>query len=136
MQPSAAALRATMQQAGLVAVAGDNDVFGGITRVQKRLVLEPDGTPRLTVSPTCRHLIEELGVYEWMDGRDKPRKVHDHACDALRYAVMYLDERRPIEVRLLGGGRCPGSGGSRTDGAGRAWWDDRPGVWRELWRRG
>ena len=41
-----------------------------------------------------------------MEGKDKPRKENDHACDALRYAVMHIDDGNgTLEVRLLGGGK-------------------------------
>ena len=104
VDPSAAALRETMRRDGLSEVAGNNDVLGGIARVQKRFTMDSDGEPMLTIDPGCTNLINELGVYEWMPGKDKPRKENDHACDALRYAMMHVDEGcGTLEVRLIGG---------------------------------
>lgn len=91
VDPSAAALRATMASAGLPVREADNDVFAGINKVQKYIVMD-GGEPRLTVDPTCTNLIRELETYEWMPGKDKPVKSNDHAVDALRYAIMQLSE--------------------------------------------
>ncbi len=103
VDPSAAALRESMFRENLNAVAGNNDVFGGISCVQKHFVMD-DGVPRLTIDPGCTSLINELGVYEWMEGRDKPRKENDDNCDALRYGTLYLDSGiGQLEVRVFGG---------------------------------
>ena len=46
----------------------------------------------------------ELGVYEWLEGRDNPRKENDDDLDALRYEAMYLDSGvGQLEVRVFGG---------------------------------
>ena len=48
-------------------------------------------------------MISELGVHEWMEGKDRPRKENDHACDALSYAVMHLvGGFQELKVRLIG----------------------------------
>lgn len=65
----------------------DNAVVYGISLVASLL-----GTGQLLVSDRCKHLIEEIPSYVWDDkaaqkGEDKPVKINDHACDALRYAV-------------------------------------------------
>lgn len=55
--------------------------------------------PRLAVDPRCEKLIWELKGYRWKTYTDKkkqyennpydePHKKDDHACDALRYAIM------------------------------------------------
>jgi phage terminase large subunit-like protein len=55
--------------------------------------------PRLSISPRCGKLIWELKGYRWKTYTDKkkayennpydePHKKDDHACDALRYAIM------------------------------------------------
>ena len=66
----------------------DNTVADGISRTASALA---SGT--LKVSEACPHLRTELGEYHWdraaqERGEDKPMKQADHACDALRYAVM------------------------------------------------
>ncbi len=56
------------------------------------------------VAVVSGYAINELGVYEWMEGRDKPRKENDDNCDALRYGTMYLDSGvGQLEVRVFGG---------------------------------
>lgn len=62
----------------------------GITKIQQRLA---DGT--LTVDPSCENLIREIESYEWREGTEIAKDGNDHACDALRYGVMYLDGRSP-----------------------------------------
>lgn len=55
--------------------------------------------PRLLIDPRCQKLIWELKRYRWKTYADKkkqfennpydePHKKDDHACDALRYAIM------------------------------------------------
>ncbi len=119
--PSAAKLAAAMRAAGLPLGSpkvpkpkgsggspGTSDVFGGIQAVQGLLHEDADG-PWFTVDPRCENLIREFETYEWMPSqqddqpKDKPRKAYDHAMDALRYAVLYLVGRPPLEVRLIGG---------------------------------
>lgn len=57
------------------------------------------GIPRLLIDPRCSKLIWELKRYRWKTYADKkkqfennpydePHKKDDHACDALRYAIM------------------------------------------------
>jgi phage terminase large subunit len=57
-----------------------------------------DGRPRLTFAPACANTIAEFESYAWRETggamRDEPEKINDHAMDALRYGVMYLDKPR------------------------------------------
>lgn len=56
------------------------------------------GSPRLFVADRCQNLITEIPDYRWadlspsaeekIDAPEKPRKLRDHACDALRYYLM------------------------------------------------
>ena len=93
VDPSAPELIASMRRAGLSASAANNDVLGGIGQVQNVLTIqEATRRPRLTFSPSCETgNLEYLG-YRWNDGKikDEPLKRNDHACDADRYAVMYV----------------------------------------------
>jgi PBSX family phage terminase large subunit len=102
VDPSAAKLRASMQAADLPVIDANNDVFGGIQAVQRRLVLADNGVPRLSVDPGCEQAIREFEAYEWLEGKDKPNKEFDHAMDALRYAVMYADAGGRLGARLMG----------------------------------
>lgn len=54
----------------------------GIREVGGRFLDAGDGKRRLYISPECVNLIEELQLYK------ADKKEHDHAVDALRYAVM------------------------------------------------
>tara|TARA_R100000655_G_scaffold33513_1_gene65936 strand:- start:1379 stop:2692 length:1314 start_codon:yes stop_codon:yes gene_type:complete len=107
IDPSAAKLRAAMRHHGLDAVPADNSVFSGIQTVAARLADDPSGKPRLRVHQRCSNLLREFGSYEWMskqDGsmKDQPKKEHDHALDALRYAVVYIDGiRKAPQIRAL-----------------------------------
>ena len=72
----------------MVVKDAENDVRVGIQRVQKCF-----SYGIVTVSPVQEKLDWELGLYEFdkdsIDkGIEKPVKVNDHACDALRYCVM------------------------------------------------
>ena len=123
LDPSAAKLRAAMQAAGLPAVEADNSVFAGIQAVQKRLIVAGDGEPRLTVDPSCENTIREFETYEWKPQRDEPVKSNDHAMDALRYGIVYLDGLGsvPLTIRVI----APGETARRSTVP-----DDR--VWRTL----
>ena len=91
--------------------AADKRVRVGIERVQGRLKAAGDGKPRLFLMldslieedislkeryrPTCT--AQEFPSYVWqqpVDGRpakEEPVKADDHAMDALRYGVQYVD---------------------------------------------
>lgn len=99
--------RATLERHGVDTIAADKAVSSGIQLVQSRLRVQPDGKPRLFVvrgcrvkqdfslkeagKPTC--LQEEFGGYVWANKqtREEPVKANDHALDALRYLVAYVD---------------------------------------------
>lgn len=96
IDPSAAGLAEEIRRLsrgcgyGAAVKKAENDVAVGIQRVQK---LFSYGV--LQVSPDQEKLDWELGLYGYdknsiEKGREVPLKVNDHACDALRYAVMGL----------------------------------------------
>lgn len=65
----------------------NNSVIDGIRCVSSLLA-----NKQLFIHKSCEHLIKELSTYSWdnnaaLKGLDVPLKVHDHASDALRYAV-------------------------------------------------
>lgn len=74
-----------------------NEVLPGIHSVKARMTVAGDGRPRMVISTECIHTAIEFESYMWMehskDGlRDKPRKANDHAMDAMRYAVMGVEQ--------------------------------------------
>ncbi|MFF1790760.1 PBSX family phage terminase large subunit [Kitasatospora sp. NPDC058243] len=88
IDPSAASFMTQLWTDGVPGVAkADNDVLDGIRSVGVAL-----GSGRLLVHRSCQGLIDELPGYSWDDsaaakGIDKPLKVNDHSCDALRYVL-------------------------------------------------
>lgn len=98
------------RQSGLPSVEADNDIEAGIQSVQRMMVLDVHGRPRLSIRKgSCvdpdpllvagkkpSTLEEEIAGYQWQDSPDgKPVKelpvmVNDHALDALRYPVHFL----------------------------------------------
>ena len=125
LDPSAAKLKAAMHASNLDVSSADNSVFPGIQKVQQRLARTGDGKPRLTVDPKCENTIREFESYEWLGGssgyKDAPKKETDHAMDALRYAVVYVDGSR-MEPKI----RVADPGAGEKD----SWNDDR--MWRLL----
>jgi phage terminase large subunit len=100
------------------AAKGPDSVRAGIRRCIARMGDPGDGRPRLAVMegslverdeeraaqhmPLC--LLDEIEMYRWkLDNanrpRDKPVKEHDDACDAMRYAVQFVDGRPSEEWR-------------------------------------
>lgn len=99
------------EMAGLPAEGANNDIALGIQKVQERLANAGDGRPRLVLRRGAmadrdetlaeRRLPvsteQEFDVYVWpksADGKpmkEKPVDVNNHGMDALRYAVMYVD---------------------------------------------
>lgn len=84
-----------LRRAGVRAKGAMNRVLPGIQSVGARF-----SSDRIRISPDCPHLIGELRSYTWRqrsDGTtipDEPVKANDHACDALRYAIMGLSAPR------------------------------------------
>lgn len=79
-------------------------LFGGTAQLlgstdDVRINSKDGSYPRLAIDPRCEKLIWELKRYRWKTYADKkkqyennpydePHKKDDHACDALRYAIM------------------------------------------------
>ncbi len=90
------------RRAGLPAEKADNAVVPGIAAVASRL-----GNETMYIHPTCTNTIREIMGYCWRQGRDgiarhdEPQKVDDHACDALRYAVLALCRPRAMFSQLI-----------------------------------
>ena len=82
-----------------------NDVKGGIAEVKKYWPVNHfTGKPKLVIFKHCVNLIWELEQYAWAknaDGSesDRPVKINDHACDALRYILAtYQQASREVSV--------------------------------------
>lgn len=88
VDPSAASYIEQLHRDGVSGVTpAENTVVDGIRTVSSLFAGD-----RLRVHPSARGLIEELPGYSWDDeaaekGEDKPIKIDDHSCDALRYGV-------------------------------------------------
>jgi phage terminase large subunit len=152
--------RATLEEDGIWTLPAVKDVSRGIQAVQDRLKPAADGRPRLFLFrdalrerdeslaerrlPVCT--AQEFEVYAWPKGADgKPVKevpvdLHNHGLDALRYAVMWADQRQrvagalpraggptlvsqaPLGVFGPAGGRLGGlGGGSVFEGPSGGW---------------
>lgn len=114
-----------LRSAGLILKLANDNVEAGLLRVAEWLNRDPLldfpewheyggtkgpdklGSPRLFVSDACTALIEEIPEYVWrelqpsqeekVNAPEEPRKLRDHAVDALRYGVM--SRPRPIRDR-------------------------------------
>ena len=103
--PSGKQYIAELQQRGLYVGGAINDVLTGINRVAELLK-----TGKMKVFSHCRNAITEFEHYMWEDTRrsrrkdmkERPKKVDDHAMDALRYAVMmtYNTRGKPEERKF------------------------------------
>lgn len=104
--------RATLERHGIQTVAADKTVGVGIQAVTNRLRTLENGKPRLYLlrdslyqadgeleekkKPTCTEM--EIENYSWSKSKtgraekEEPIKVDDHGCDAMRYAVMHVDQ--------------------------------------------
>ena len=103
--PSAKILITEYGKYGLYIQKAKNDVHSGINRVKvllkPRPVMGQGMEPKLFVFNDLIKTVEEFGLYRWadrrrggldnIDGLDHPEKENDHILDALRYAVMSLD---------------------------------------------
>lgn len=80
----------------LVNTSVNKELFAGIARVKEYLIARP---PKIFIFNNCINLIRELKSYWWGKG-DKPKKLDDHALDALRYYIMSKPKpKRPISQK-------------------------------------
>ncbi len=87
VDPSAASFKEELTRRGVYVRDADNDVLNGIRKVSTLMAQR-----RLKICSECKGLIEELSGYVWdskaaQNGVEKPVKVADHGCDALKYLV-------------------------------------------------
>lgn len=89
---------AEMAAYGIPTVNAKKDVMVGIRAVKARLAVAGDGRPRLFLTRSCVNTLKEYYSYHWQEAREgrnekeEPAKESDHAMDALRYLVAYLDQ--------------------------------------------
>jgi hypothetical protein len=119
-QTNAETVQQALLQAGVPALAGQNDVQAGIGQLRARMEYG-----RFWVSPECRGLRDEADDYaakEPEEGRDDSHlevvKSNDHRLDALRYAVMerFWDPIFEMSKPLQNLGWSPASGTSPPKG--------------------
>ncbi len=85
IDPSAASFRAACVSQGWWVKDADNDVIEGI-----KLVSSVMAQRKIQINRRCENTIRELRNYAWDEraakrGEEKPLKVNDHECDAVRY---------------------------------------------------
>lgn len=109
--PAEPAYIKAFRDAGLPAVEAFNDIAPGIQAVQQRLRIEGDGRARLYLATDPESeadealveakkplgLIDEMDAYSWpktvegKSNKEVPVDADNHAQDALRYLVTYVD---------------------------------------------
>lgn len=87
MDPSAEAFQLELQRRGMHVVHANNDVLNGIAHTCSEM-----RKGNLFILDECVNTIRQIEGYVWDSraaarGEDKPVKVEDDACDALRYAI-------------------------------------------------
>lgn len=89
IDPSALDLITQCERAKLPAEKGDNHVEPGIGKVKSMF-----GKDMIFINRWCHNLIKELQAYRYEKDKlnknpvEKPVKLDDHSCDALRYALF------------------------------------------------
>jgi phage terminase large subunit len=100
---------------GIGTQTADKRVKAGIDAVKSRLMVRPNGKPRLFIvehSPYRRDpvlmdakkptsTVDEIGSYIWNTTKDAPVKEDDHGLDALRYVVANRDLRVKPSIRVM-----------------------------------
>jgi phage terminase large subunit len=77
---------------------GNNDVTFGIEKVRQKLKVRDTGLPKLFVHTRCSNVATGFANYEQEQARedkpskDKPKKIDDHAMDALRYVIATVSK--------------------------------------------
>lgn len=93
---------------GVYVMDGNNDVIGGINKMNAYLSHNKDRKPRWFITENCENLIRELPKYRWKTWANKkserdnnvydiPHKKDDHAIDSARYFFMLMPDLTPIK---------------------------------------
>lgn len=65
----------------------------GIDVVTLVLAVDEDTKhPGVVFFENLTHTIEEIEGYQWEDGKNEPKQVNDHTCDALRYVLVGIEK--------------------------------------------
>ena len=86
IDPSAASFITLLRKKGkYTVISADNDVLDGIRDTAVAMQ-----TGLIKISPRLDYVVKEIGGYVWDENAldDRPIKVNDHACDAIRYFVF------------------------------------------------
>lgn len=87
IDPAAEAFHVELRKRGMHVVHANNDVLNGIIHTTSEM-----RKGNLFICAECKNTIRQIESYVWdskaaIRGEDKPVKVDDDACDALRYAI-------------------------------------------------
>lgn len=88
---------AELENNGIYTRPARKDVKEGIQKVAARLKKRGNGKPGIFVFRKCINTIREYQSYQWEKGvdgkpvKETPKKIDDHAMDALRYLVQEVD---------------------------------------------
>ena len=96
IDPSAASFIATLRrrEGRYLVVKADNDVLNGIRETASAM-----RQGKIKIGRHCKNTIKELQSYVWDEKAtdvEKPVKVDDHACDAMRYFVKTMRLTKPL----------------------------------------
>lgn len=87
---SAAELIGRLNRANIHTRRSPASVDESIKLLREWLGQDVNKVRRVLVHPRCRHLRLEMASYKYEADSEKPEKVFDHGCDALRYLVWTL----------------------------------------------
>lgn len=93
IDPSAASFITLLRKRGKYRViSADNSVLDGIRETATAMQMG-----KIKIAPRCENWIREAQGYVWddTDGKDRPVKVNDHACDETRYFVKTMRISQP-----------------------------------------
>lgn len=91
-----------MKRGGLNVGMTNKDIAAGLSFVASCI-----REKRLFIHERCVELLDEIEQYQWEEtpegkqDKERPKKVNDHLCDALRYALMGHRPRDPAVVRKI-----------------------------------
>lgn len=108
--PEAAQDRAELARLGIPTATARKDVRLGIEAVQRRLMIQANGFPRLRICSNCKNTVREMFAYKWEENStarkeagDDPVKKNDHTCDAARYAVLSEEKKQWVTPSKIAG---------------------------------
>jgi hypothetical protein len=92
---------AVLRRAGFTVRFRASRIAEGLELIRRGLKPADGSPPRLLIDPRCGQLLTAIRGYRYPEtGGEKPLKdgVHDHAVDALRYAMIHLVGDEPSRV--------------------------------------